>query len=218
MSDILSMEPAARLVHTGVIGILRLDHPKYAPEMVAALVDGGVDVIELTMTTPGALETINELIGDFGDRALIGAGSVLDDVTARLAILAGADFIVTPVFRRDTLTMCRRYGVPSICGAYTPTEALDAHEAGANFIKVFPAETLGPEYIRSVLAPMPQLNMIPMGGITPSNVKSYIHAGAVSVAASSALFPSEALRQKDWEAISEAARALVHAVADARKE
>ena len=206
----------ADITRCGVVAILRLEDPEVTPSILESLLAGGVDVAEITMTTPGALETIQEAAGMFEGKMIIGVGSVLDETTARLAILAGARFVVTPVFRVDVVRACRRYGVPVICGAYTPTEALTAQEAGADFVKIFPADKLGADYIRAIKAPMPHLQLIPTGGVNASTAADFIRAGCSAVAAGSSLVSASALAAGDWEAVTESARALVAAVADGR--
>ena len=206
-----------RILNPGVIAIMRADSPAQLLDAARAMAAGGVTVMEVTMTTPGALEVIRSVVAELGGRVLMGAGTVLDDVTARLAILAGAEFVVTPVVRPDVIALCRRYGKPVIAGAYTPTEALAAHEAGADFIKLFPAETLGVRYIEAVRAPLPQLQIIPTGGVDADNCGQFIRAGCCAVAAGGSLAGKDVLRRQDWKALTEVSRKFVEAVAAARR-
>ena len=144
---------------------------------------------------------------------LFGLGTVLDPETARAGILAGAKFIVTPALRPWVVTLCRRYSVAVFCGALTPTEILAAWEAGADAVKIFPAEFFGPAYVKSVKAPLPNIELIPTGGVTPATIGEFLRAGAMAGAAGSALVDSQALKEKNWAAISAKARAFVNAVA-----
>ena len=131
----------------------------------------------------------------FGEKVLIGVGSVLDTETCRAAILAGAEFVVTPVTRPDVIQLCNRYSKPIASGAYTPTEALTAHESGADFIKIFPADQIGPAYIKNILAPLPMLRIIPTGGVTVETAASFIAAGCVALAAGSSLVSKDVLKR-----------------------
>jgi len=144
---------------------------------------------------------------------IFGLGTVLEAETARLGILAGARFVVTPALRPDVITTCRRYGIPVFCGAFTPTEILAAWEAGADAAKVFPAEFFGAGYIKSVKAPFPQIEMVPTGGVNEQNVGDFLRAGAFAVAAGSSLVDGKALKEKNWSAITTKARAFASAVA-----
>jgi 2-dehydro-3-deoxyphosphogluconate aldolase / (4S)-4-hydroxy-2-oxoglutarate aldolase len=169
--------------------------------------------MEVTMTTPDALGVIKSVSEALGDQIIMGVGTVLDTETCRMAILAGAKFVVTPVMKIEIIQMCHRYSVPIACGAYTPTEALAAHEAGADFVKIFPADTLGPGFMKAILAPLPMLRLIPTGGVDAGTAKSFLDAGCVAVAAGSSLVSKEILKNRDWAALTARAQALVKAVA-----
>lgn len=210
-----------RLLDPGVIAIIRADSPARLLPLAEALYTGGVMAMEITMTTPGALETIAAIAECFRaipqeTRPLIGAGSILDPETARAALLAGAEFLVTPTTSVPTIRIANRYGTPIISGAYTPTEALHAYEQGADCIKIFPAENLGPSYIRNLLAPMPQLPLVPTGGVTIENLDTWVKAGSVAVGVGSALFDTRLLTSEDWPAIRDRAAAFVAAMHQAR--
>ncbi len=151
---------------SGLIAVIRLDDLSDAVTLAGALIDGGVTNLEFTYTNPKAGAAIAKVREALGDRCRVGAGSVLDAETARHAILSGAQFIVTPTLRKQTIQMCRRYSVPSVIGAFTPTEILTAWETGADFIKVNPASVAGPGYFKDVLGPLPQTKLIPSGGVT----------------------------------------------------
>jgi 2-dehydro-3-deoxyphosphogluconate aldolase/(4S)-4-hydroxy-2-oxoglutarate aldolase len=207
-----------RIINPGIIAVIRADSSDQLVDLAQALLDGGVTSMEVTMTTPNALEVIKEVTDKFGSKITMGVGTVLDAITARLAILAGAQFVVTPVFRADVIELCNRYSKPIISGAYTPTEALIAHEAGADFIKIFPAEGLGPNYISALKAPLPQLQIIPTGGVDVKTCGDFIRAGCAAVAAGSTLISKDILKQKDWSTLTVTAKTFVNAVATTREK
>ena len=210
------MDIVRRLADPGVIAILRTESADRLPDAIHALVAGGIHAIEVTMTTPGALKVIREARAALGDKIVMGVGSVLDSETARQAMLEGAQFVVTPVVRPGVIEICNRYGIPIACGATTPTEAFTAHELGSDFVKIFPAENLGPAYIRSVLAPLPMLQLIPTGGVTPQNMPDYFKAGAAAIGAGSTLLTKEIFASADWGALSARATEFVAAARKAR--
>jgi 2-dehydro-3-deoxyphosphogluconate aldolase/(4S)-4-hydroxy-2-oxoglutarate aldolase len=201
----------------GVIAVVRLDDLSKAVPLTEALVAGGVRAVEFTFTNPAAGEAIATASAALGSRALIGAGSVLDAETARVAILAGARFVVTPTVSAATIEICNRYGVATTIGALTPTEILTAWQAGATFVKVFPANLGGPRYLRDVLGPLPQLKLIPTGGVDVDNAGEFIRAGAVAVALGSNLVDGRSVATSAWETITARAQAVVDAVARARQ-
>jgi len=205
-----------RITHPGIVAIIRSDSSEQLLSAAEALYEGGVTAMEVTMTTPGALQVIHDVAQHFGNKILIGAGSVLDSETCRAAILAGSEFIVTPTTRPEVIAMCNRYGKPIASGAYTPTEALSAHEAGADFVKIFPADQLGPQYIKNILAPLPQLQIIPTGGVTVATVDAFIKAGSVALGVGSGLVNSEILKSRDWKKLAATAAAFVAAIQKAR--
>ena len=198
-----------------VIALIRADSPDGLLDCAKALAAGGLTSIELTMTTPGAIRMIEKATAELPD-FLFGLGTVLDAETARMGILAGARFIVTPALRTDVITLCRRYSVPVFCGALTPTEILTAWEAGADAAKIFPAEFFGPAYIKSVKAPLPHIEMVPTGGVNAENVGEFLKAGAFATAAGSSLVDAKSLKEKNWAAITAKAKAFVAAVAAAK--
>ena len=169
------------------------------------------------MTTPKAIAGIEKLADAFGDRAVIGVGTVLDAATARDAISAGSQFVVSPMFDRSIVETTLRYGKLSMPGSYTPTEIMTAFTAGADVVKVFPSAGLGPQYFKDILAPLPQLRLMPTGGTDPSNAGAWIKAGAVCLGAGSSLLPKDAIAKGDWATITKNAKAFVDAVAAARK-
>lgn len=205
-----------RLLNPGIVAIIRADSSDQLLECAEALVAGGISVMEVTMTTPNAIDVIKSVSGALGDRIVMGVGTVLDRETCRMAMLAGAKFVVTPVLRPDVIRLCNRYNIPIACGAYTPTEALTAHESGADFIKIFPADGLGPNYIKAILAPLPQLRIIPTGGVDVNSAGAFLKAGCVGVAAGSSLVSKEILASRDWPGLTERAKAFVAAVKEAK--
>lgn len=193
-----------------IISIIRANGPEGILEAAEALADNGVRAIEVTMNTPGALDVIKKATTQLAGKAVFGAGTVLDETTARLAILAGAQFLVTPNFDKPTIRCANRYGVPICCGAYSPTEALHALEAGAAYIKIFPAGQLGPKYISDLRGPMSQLPLIPTGGVTLENVPAFLNAGSSAVAIGGGLVNQKLLNDKNWKEIGRRALAFVN--------
>jgi len=195
-----------------VIALIRADNPDGLLDCAKALAEGGLTSIELTMTTPGAIRMLEKATNELPD-FLFGLGTVLDAETARAGILAGARFIVTPALRPEVITMCKRYSIPVFSGALTPTEVVNAWDCGADAAKIFPAEFFGPAYIKSLKAPLPQVEFVPTGGVTAENVGEFIKAGAFATAAGSSLVEAKAMKDKNWAAITAKARAFVAAVA-----
>ncbi len=205
-----------RLLDPGIVAVIRVESSQVLLPICEALLEGGVTALEITMTSPDAINTIAEASREFAGRALMGVGTVLDTETCRAAILAGAQFVVTPVCRPAIVEMSLRYGKPVACGAYTPTEALTAHEAGADFIKLFPADGLGPKYIQNILAPLPMLRIVPTGGVTVETAGDFLKAGCAALAAGSSLVAKEFVQNKDWAGLTARAAAFVAAVKMAR--
>ena len=172
--------------------------------------------LEITMTSPGALETIKAVSSELGDSAIIGVGSVLDTETARAAILAGAQFVVSPVFKPEIITLCRRYNKICIPGAFTPTEILSAWEAGADVVKIFPATKLGPGYIKDLKGPLPQIKVTPTGGVNLENTADFIKAGAEFVGVGGAMVDKKLVAAGKWDELSALAAKFVQAVQEAR--
>lgn len=205
-----------RLIDQGVLGIIRIQTPRDLVTIARALYAGGLSCLEITLNTPGALQAIEAAQQEFPE-ALIGAGTVLDSASAYQAVLAGAKFLVTPVVKLDVLKVAHRYGVPAIIGAMTPSEILAAWEAGADMVKVFPANILGPKYIQEIRGPFPHILLVPTGGITAENAPDFIKAGAALVCAGSWLVDKKAVIEGRYEVLTERARALVEAVKRARE-
>ncbi|NIN69775.1 MAG: bifunctional 4-hydroxy-2-oxoglutarate aldolase/2-dehydro-3-deoxy-phosphogluconate aldolase [Anaerolineae bacterium] len=205
-----------RIVDCGVVAIVRFDRPEELVEVARAIRAGGVDVIEFTMTTPDALSILSASAEEFGDEVLLGAGTVLDPETARAAILAGAKYIISPTLNPRMIELCRRYGVIAVPGAFTPTEILTAWELGADLVKVFPAGAMGPGYIKDIMSPLPQVRLLPTGGVSLSNAAQFIEAGAAAVAAGSSLVDKRAVAEKDFARLTEVASAFATAIRQAR--
>lgn len=205
-----------RLDELGVVAVVRLTDLSDAVEVTEALIAGGVRAVEFTFTNRDAATAISAAVAAVGGDGFIGAGSVLDAETARAAILAGAQYIVTPTTNADTIAMGNRYGVETLAGALTPTEMLTAVEAGAAYVKVFPASLGGPRYLKDVLGPLPQLRLIPTGGVSMENAADFIAAGAVAVAMGSNLVDEATVAAKGWDVITGRAKAIVEAVAAAK--
>ena len=205
-----------RIEDCGLIGVIRLNDAEKLKGVIGALRDGGVIALEITMTTPGAMEAISEVAGELGEDFLVGAGTVLDPETARMAILAGARFVVSPVLNLDVIRMVHRYDRVAVPGAFTPTEILTAWDHGADVVKVFPATALGPKYFKDVHGPLPQVKLSPTGGVSLENAGEFIRAGACCLGVGSALVPREAVARSDWAAITERARAFLSEIRKAR--
>ncbi|MFQ6001566.1 MAG: bifunctional 4-hydroxy-2-oxoglutarate aldolase/2-dehydro-3-deoxy-phosphogluconate aldolase, partial [Anaerolineae bacterium] len=196
---------------SGIIAIVRFDRSEQLMQVAKAIKAGGLAIIEFTMTTPNALGIIEESAREFGDEVLLGAGTVLDAETARAAILAGAEFIVAPTLDPGVIEACRRYSKVVIPGAFTPTEILTAWQWGADFVKVFPASLGGPGYLKAIRGPLPQVKLIPVGGVSLENVADFIKAGAVAVAVGGNLVKRRAIAEGNFAELTETARQFVAA-------
>jgi len=190
----------------GVVAIMRANSSDQLLAAADAVKAGGVNAIEVTMTTPGAIEVIKQATARYGDDVLFGVGSVLDPETARAAILAGAQFVVCPTLNLETIQLCRRYSVPVIPGAFTPTEAITAWEAGADMVKIFPASMGGPSLIKAIKGPLPQIKLVPVGGVNLETTADFIRAGAEVVGVGGSLVNQKLLEAQEFDRISENAR------------
>ena len=206
-----------QIIDCGVVAVLRADSPSELMDVSKALREGGVVAIEVTMTVPGALKVIEEASAKMED-TIVGAGSVLDPETARAAILAGAEYVVGPTLNLDVIAMAKRYGKVVMPAGFTPTEILAAWQAGADVVKVFPASVGGPSYFKDVKGPLPQVRLMPTGGVDSKTTAEFIKAGASAVGAGSAMVNKTAVANKDWKALTETARQFVDAVKQARAE
>ena len=202
-----------RIERLGAVAVVRLHTTEAALRVADALYAGGVTALEITLTVPDAFSVIAAVLKRFGDHVCVGVGTVLAAETVRGAVDAGAQFVVSPVFRADVIAESHRLGVPAMPGAMTPTEMLTAHEGGADVVKLFPADTVGPAFVKSVLAPMPFLRVMPTGGVTPENVGLWLAAGAVAVGLGSSLVDASLVANGDWDAVTRRARRVADAVA-----
>ncbi|WP_117591581.1 bifunctional 4-hydroxy-2-oxoglutarate aldolase/2-dehydro-3-deoxy-phosphogluconate aldolase [Haloprofundus halophilus] len=205
-----------RIVDSGVVAVMRGADADSLIQTAEALERGGVSAIEITADNPGAMEMIRDVSGAFGDEVIVGAGTVLDAETARSTLLAGAEFVVGPNFEPDVVETCNRYNAVVAPGVMTPTEAVRAMEAGSDFVKVFPASTLGPGHLKSMKGPLGQIPMMPTGGVDVDNAADFVDAGAMVVGAGSALVDGDAVAEGDFEAITEQARRFSDVVDEAR--
>ncbi|ADQ67746.1 2-keto-3-deoxy-phosphogluconate aldolase [Halogeometricum borinquense DSM 11551] len=213
-----SHEDMQRLVDSGVVAVMRGADADTILEVAQALHDGGVTAYEITADNPDAMDLISEVSASFSEtEAIVGAGTVLDSETARASIMNGAEFVVGPSFDEGVVETCNRYGTIVAPGILTPTEAVDAYEAGADLVKVFPASVMGPKHLASIKGPLPQIPLMPTGGIGIDNVADYIEAGAVVVGAGSAIMDADAIEAGDFEAITETAREFTQVIEDARE-
>jgi 2-dehydro-3-deoxyphosphogluconate aldolase/(4S)-4-hydroxy-2-oxoglutarate aldolase len=205
-----------RFVKSGVMAIIRLDSPKDVLPTVEALAKGGVQFIEVSLVTPHAVEYIAKAHEEFGSSVMIGAGTVLDSDSAVAAILAGADFIVSPNTRVETIRTARRYGKPSFAGAFTPTECLLSWESGADAVKIFPAMPAGPEHLKAMHAPLPQIPLVAVGGVTLENLPAFFRAGACGVAGASSLADPKLISAGSFAEITKISRKWIEAANAAR--
>jgi 2-dehydro-3-deoxyphosphogluconate aldolase / (4S)-4-hydroxy-2-oxoglutarate aldolase len=210
-------ETTARIERDGVVAVVRLESAAALSRLVEALAAGGVRAIEVTMTVPGAIDSIRHLASSVADDILLGAGTVLDPDTARRAIDAGARFVVAPVFRPAVIAACHAADVPAMPGCYTPTEILDAWDAGADIVKVFPANGLGPSFLKDVKAPLPHVKLMPTGGVSIENAGDWLRAGAVAVGVGSALVDPRLVAAGDFAAITDRATRIVANLRAARQ-
>jgi 2-dehydro-3-deoxyphosphogluconate aldolase/(4S)-4-hydroxy-2-oxoglutarate aldolase len=207
-----------RIRDLGLVPVVRAQSAEEAIQAIDAIRAGGIDVLEVTMTVPDAIPLIAEVAKRFGKDAVIGAGTVLDAETARACILAGAQFVVTPTLKAETIACCRRYSVPVLPGALTPTEVLTAWEAGADMVKVFPCSAVGgASYIKALKAPLPQVELVPTGGVNLETAADFIKAGSAALGLGSDLVDLKALREGNAALVTERARKLVGIVQAARK-
>jgi 2-dehydro-3-deoxyphosphogluconate aldolase/(4S)-4-hydroxy-2-oxoglutarate aldolase len=205
------------ILEIGVVPVVRTSSAETAVRAIEAVVRGGIRAAEVTMTVPGAIHALEKLADEFGDKIVLGAGTVLDPATARACMLAGAEFFVTPALNVRTIEMARRYSKAIMPGALTPTEVLAAWEAGADMVKVFPCGALGgPKYIRSLKAPFPQIEMIPTGGVKLETTAEFFKAGACAVAVGAELIDAKTIADGHYEVFEERARQFLAEVAKGR--
>jgi len=207
-----------RFLKTGIAAVIRAKSSDHLMHVAEAIKEGGVDVIEVTMTTPNALAVIEETVNKFGDDVLIGVGTVLDPETCRMAILAGAEFVVGPCLNREMIEMAHRYDKLVMPGTFTPTEILQAWEWGGDLIKVFPADVLGPRFFKDVLGPLPQVRMVPTGGVDLDTAADFLKAGCAALCAGGSLIDKNAVAEGRFDVVTETARRFREIIDATREE
>ncbi len=212
---ITKTEVSSKIVESGLVAVIRAEGPEQASRMAEACAQGGVAALEITFTVPGASKVIEHLAKEFHGKILVGAGTVLDPETARIAILAGAEFVVSPAVSTATARLCNRYRVPYMPGAATMGEVIEAMECGADIVKVFPGEILGPAFVKAVKGPLPQAQLMPTGGVGIENVGEWIKAGAVAVGVGGNL--TAGAKTGDFASITALAQQFVEKIKEARK-
>jgi 2-dehydro-3-deoxyphosphogluconate aldolase / (4S)-4-hydroxy-2-oxoglutarate aldolase len=218
-SFVTKIDVLRKIEDVGLVPVLRADSAERAIAIADAITKGGVPVLEVTMTVPGALEVMRVLVQAYGDRLLVGAGTVLDPETARACMLAGSQFIVSPVLNVKIIEMCLRYSIAVIPGALTPTEVLAAWEAGADIVKVFPCSAVGgAKYLRALHGPMPQLKLIPTGGVSLATAEEFLRAGALALGVGSDLVDTKAIAEGRPEVITETASKYIAIVNKVRED
>jgi len=205
-----------RVLDSGLVAILRAPTGEQLLNVARALYDGGIEVIEVTFTVPNVLEIISRIRDDLGDKILLGAGTVLDTESARTALLAGAEFVVTPTVNVEVIQLCNRYDKVIMPGGFTPTEVLTAWEAGADVVKVFPADAVGPGHLKALKGPFPQIRLMPTGGVNLETLPEFVKAGACAVGLGSALVEKSAVLRGDTDRIRSLAAQYVEAMKSAR--
>lgn len=205
-----------RLLALGAVAVIRMRDPERLLRVVEAIAEGGVRAVEVTMTVPGALEQIARVRARFGDEVTLGVGSVTAPEAARSAVAAGARYVVSPVFKPDVVAAAHAAGAAALPGCFTPTECQAAHEAGADIVKVFPADVVGLPFFKAVLAPLPHLRLMPTGGVTLDNAGQWLRAGAVAVGVGSALLDAQAIAEGRYGVLTENARRLARSIAEGR--
>lgn len=206
------MKPIDHILASKIVAIIRLDDYDRAVEVARALVAGGITVLEFTLTGKGAVEAVTAARKALGDAACVGVGSVLRPEEAHAAIEAGAQFVVTPAVRKPVIAACVNRDTLVLSGGFTPTELLEAYEAGSALVKLFPAQQGGPRYLKDILAPLPFLKLVPTGGVSPDNARDYLAAGAVALGIGGNLVSKQAVAAGEFDRITTAARAAVAAV------
>ena len=209
-------ETLKQILECGVVAVVRSPHAEQLVGVARALAEGGLRAIEITMSVPHAIEVIRKVAAELGDGIILGAGTVLDPETARAAMLAGAEYVVSPTLNLDVIRMCRRYDKVVMPGAFTPTEVLTAWEAGADVVKIFPADVAGPNYLKALLAPLPQVRLMPTGGVDLDTAAAFLKAGACCLGVGSSLVDKEAVRNGEFGRIRELAEAFVRIVRETR--
>ncbi len=209
MKDRATRQTVAEVERAGIVAVIRIKEPEKLRAVVDAISEGGIRALEITMTVPGAVELIRQLAPTLPSGFIFGAGTVVDAETAHRVVDAGAQFIVSPVFRRAVIEACQARNVASMPGCFTPTEILDAWDAGADVVKVFPATTLGPGYLKDIHGPLPHVKLMPTGGVTLDNAGDWIRAGAVAVGVGTSLLDAKAIAASDFKQLRANAERIV---------
>src|SRR4051794_18412036 len=207
-----------RVLDCGVVAVVRSPDSARLVEVCRALADGGVSVVEITMSVPDALDVVREVRRALDDRVLLGAGTILDPETARAALLAGAEYLVAPTLNLEVIRLCQRYDKIVMPGAFTPTEILPAWEAGADIVKVFPAEVVGPAFFKALRGPLPQVRLMPTGGVDLNTAADFLKAGACCLGVGSQLVEPAAVAERNFDRIRDLARQYVGVVQQTRKQ
>jgi 2-dehydro-3-deoxyphosphogluconate aldolase / (4S)-4-hydroxy-2-oxoglutarate aldolase len=205
-----------QVLDCGIVAVVRSPDSQQLVEVARALADGGVSVVEITMTVPNALDVVRQVRHALGDRLLLGAGTILDAETARAALLAGAEYLVSPTLNLDVIRLCQRYDKLVMPGAFTPTEILAAWEAGADIVKVFPADVVGPAFFKAMRGPLPQIRLMPTGGVDLTTAAAFLKAGACCLGVGGQLVEPKAVAERNFDRIRELARQYVAIVNSTR--
>jgi 2-dehydro-3-deoxyphosphogluconate aldolase/(4S)-4-hydroxy-2-oxoglutarate aldolase len=205
-----------QVLDVGIVAVVRSPDSQQLVETVRALADGGVTVVEITMTVPDALDVVRQVRRSLGDRVLLGAGTILDPETARAALLAGAEYLVSPTLNLDVIRLCQRYDKLVMPGAFTPTEILTAWEAGADIVKVFPADVVGPTFFKAMRGPLPQIRLMPTGGVDLTTAAAFLKAGACCLGVGGQLVEPKAIADGNFERIRDLAQQFVTIVTETR--
>jgi 2-dehydro-3-deoxyphosphogluconate aldolase/(4S)-4-hydroxy-2-oxoglutarate aldolase len=207
-----------RVLDCGIVAVVRSPDSLQLVDVARALADGGVLVVEITMTVPNALDVLRQMRSALGERLLLGAGTILDTETARAALLAGAEYIVAPTLNLDVIRLCHRYDKVVMPGAFTPTEILTAWEAGADIVKVFPADVVGPAFFKALRGPLPQIRLMPTGGVDLTSAAAFLKAGACCLGVGGQLVETRAVAERNFDRIRELARQYVAIVKQTKQE
>jgi 2-dehydro-3-deoxyphosphogluconate aldolase/(4S)-4-hydroxy-2-oxoglutarate aldolase len=206
-----------QVLECGIVAVVRSPDSRQLVEVARALADGGVTVVEITMTVPNALEVVRQVRQALGDRLLLGAGTILDPETARAALLAGAEYLVAPTVNLDVIRLCQRYDKLVMPGAFTPTEILSAWEAGADIVKVFPADVVGPAFFKALRGPLPQVRLMPTGGVDLKTAADFLRAGACCLGVGGQLVEPKAVAEGNFDRIRDLARQYTAVVREVRR-
>jgi len=205
-----------RILTSGIVAVIRAESGELLADVAEALLAGGVEAMEVTFTVPKAHQVLEQVANRLGNKIVLGAGTVLDSETARIAILSGAEFIVSPAVRPDVIQLCRRYSKVVMPGAFTPTEVISAWELGADVVKVFPSEFVGPQYLKALSAPLPQVRLMPTGGVNLETAAEFLKCGACALGVGSSLVNASVMKSRDWAKLEATARQFVQIVRDFR--